>query len=54
MIIGNEIIFTAILSLPLIQGGQLSATGERMGRVITNVVRTDPFVYIYGNKIRLN
>ena len=28
--IGHEIIFTAILSLPLIQEGQLSVTGERM------------------------
>ena len=28
--IGYEIISTAILSLPLIQVGQLSATGERM------------------------
>ena len=27
---GHEIISTAILSLPLIQEGQLSATGERM------------------------
>ena len=27
---GHEIISTAILSLPLIQGGQLSVTGERM------------------------
>ena len=28
--IGHEIISTAILSLPLIQEGQLSVTGERM------------------------
>ena len=28
--IGHEIIFSAILSLPLIQEGQLSVTGERM------------------------
>ena len=28
---GHEIISTAILSLPLIQEGQLSVTGERMG-----------------------
>ena len=28
--IGHEIISTAILSLPLIQVGQLSVTGERM------------------------
>ena len=27
---GHEIIATTILSLPLIQGGQLSVTGERM------------------------
>ena len=30
MEIGHEIIYTAILSLPLIQEGQLSVTGERM------------------------
>ena len=30
MEIGHEIISTAILSLPLIQKGQLSVTGERM------------------------
>ena len=29
--IGHENISTAILSLPLIQEGQLSVTGERMG-----------------------
>ena len=29
--IGHEIISMAILSLPLIQEGQLSVTGERMG-----------------------
>ena len=28
--IGHEIISTAIISLPLIQVGQLSVTGERM------------------------
>ena len=28
---GNEIISMAILSLPLIQAGQLSVTGERIG-----------------------
>ena len=28
--IGDEIIFTAILSLPMIQVGQLSVTGEMM------------------------
>ena len=30
MEIGHEIILTAILSLPLIQEGQLSVNGERM------------------------
>ena len=34
--IGHEIFSTAILSLPLIQEGQLSVSGERMCTILVN------------------
>ena len=36
MEIGNEIFSTVILSLPLIQEGQLSVSGERMCTILVN------------------
>ena len=34
--IDHEIFFTVILSLPLIQEGQLSVSGERMSTILVN------------------
>ena len=34
--IDNEILSTVILSLPLIQEGQLSVSGKRMGTILVN------------------
>ena len=36
MVIGHEIFFTVILSLPLIQEGHLSVSGERMCTILVN------------------
>ena len=42
MEIGHEIISTAILSIPLIQVGQLSVTGERMCTKYWLTLRSKP------------
>ena len=36
LLINHEIFFTVIFSLPLIQGGQLLVSGERMCTILVN------------------